>query len=333
MPSAPCWIASAASSPRLDPLDQHLHLRHVLDALDEVPGQRRRGQPDALHVDAGEHRLARGARAGARVHADPGGVVVARRAVARILRARRVPVSVLRPAGRSTVTATAAQPAASARFTSFVVIGEVRRGVELIPDRPAARLGDLLDALRRLRGDDLQLVLGLCGPRRRHFAVRMECAGAADGAHDDRRVERRAEQFDRRVDRADVDESPGLQLVAVVAVTIGLSVASPSTPLIRYPQCAGGTTFWAAVSKSKTSSAYCACSRSPAARPRRDRERGRATGWRRRTSGTRGGRKILLFTPRERGAVSTTPVQTVRADFPHTAYQGAFETQHYAASG
>ena len=39
------------------------------------------------------------------------------------------------------------------------------------------------------------------------------------------------------------------------------------------------------------------------------------------------------FTPRERGAVSTTPVQTVRADFPHTAYQGALGVRHYAASG
>src|SRR2546426_653959 len=37
--------------------------------------------------------------------------------------------------------------------------------------------------------------------------------------------------------------------------------------------------------------------------------------------------------PRGRGAVSTTPVQTVRADFPHTAYQGALEVRHYAASG
>jgi hypothetical protein len=28
-----------------------------------------------------------------------------------------------------------------------------------------------------------------------------------------------------------------------------------------------------------------------------------------------------------------TPVQTVQADFPHTAYQGALEVRHYAASG
>src|SRR5204862_6075897 len=41
----------------------------------------------------------------------------------------------------------------------------------------------------------------------------------------------------------------------------------------------------------------------------------------------------LLVAPRQRGAVSTTAVQTVRADFPHTAYQGALEARHYAASG
>jgi hypothetical protein len=31
--------------------------------------------------------------------------------------------------------------------------------------------------------------------------------------------------------------------------------------------------------------------------------------------------------------LSKTPVQTVRADFPHTAYEWSLGTLHYAASG
>jgi hypothetical protein len=41
---------------------------------------------------------------------------------------------------------------------------------------------------------------------------------------------------------------------------------------------------------------------------------------------------VDLAFPRLAAGFHKTPVQTVRADYPHTAYRWSFESQHYAGS-
>src|SRR5207245_9325033 len=78
-------------------------------------------------------------------------------------------------------------------------------GIELVPDRGATRGDDILDACRRARREDLQVVSDLRRSGGGDFAVRVEGLLAADRSEDDRRVVSYAEDVDAHVDLDDVD--------------------------------------------------------------------------------------------------------------------------------
>ena len=114
-------------------------------SVSRSPRQRGRGQADAFHVDAIEHRF----------RWRPPLLPVWQLAQSRVSRRlSRVCVSVFRPAGVSTVTATTGQPAACAVLRIVRVASNCGR-VEPKPARPAARRGNLRDRKGRLRRNNL----------------------------------------------------------------------------------------------------------------------------------------------------------------------------------
>src|SRR5262249_20682773 len=98
---------------------------------------------------------------------------------------------------------------------------EIIGSVKLIPDGTAASLDYILDGNGGLRRKNLKVAFRLRCARGSDFAVPMECALAADGTQNDRRIELHAEQLHRHVHFADVDEASRLELIVRVTVAIG----------------------------------------------------------------------------------------------------------------
>ena len=98
----------------------------------------------------------------------------------------------------------------------------VLRGVELIPDRPAAGLHHLVDGMVSLldAAEDLQrlLLLRRARHRQRPFGVEQRAAGRQH----DRRLPFRAEQIDAHVDLRGIDETARAELVVGKPFTIRL---------------------------------------------------------------------------------------------------------------
>jgi len=153
MPSMPALTASVAFLVREDALDEDLHPRGVAQRFEEVPahaGGQRVGQAGEVYALVHGAALLVGREVAA---------VVADGAVALVGERHAPLVSWLRPPRRSTVTATTGQPARSRarrRRGDIPLVG----GVELVPDRRAARFRDLLDAAGGGRREDLQVVAG-----------------------------------------------------------------------------------------------------------------------------------------------------------------------------
>ena len=94
-------------------------------------------------------------------------------------------------------------------------------GVELVPDRRAARGDDILDADAGCGREDLQMIAGLGGASGGSLAVVMERALAADRRQHDRRIVFRAEDVDAHIDLAHVDEPPRPELEFQEPLAVG----------------------------------------------------------------------------------------------------------------
>ena len=158
-------------------------------------------------------------------------------------------------AGMSTVSASAVQPARSARLIMPSVASQCRSGVELEPDRRAARGRHVLDGEVRDRREDLERVLGLRGARDGDLAFGVEHLLRADGAEEDRRRVALAEDLDRHVDVGDVDEPlrPKPDLLEAVAVSRDRAEVVGALRHVRV--VAAGTALRITGSKSQTFSA------------------------------------------------------------------------------
>jgi hypothetical protein len=101
-----------------------------------------------------------------------------------------------------------------------VAHGAVVGGVELEPDRPAARGDRILDRCRRHGGEHLQMIAGSRRACHGDLAPVVKGLVAAGGRDRDRAVVARAEQLDAHVDAADIDQAarPQLQFLETVAV-------------------------------------------------------------------------------------------------------------------
>ena len=94
-------------------------------------------------------------------------------------------------------------------------------GVELVPDRLAARAADVLDPEAGRGRQDLQMISNLGGAGGGDLALVVKRPLAADRRqHDGARIFH-AENFDRHVDLADVDQPPRAQLKLQEALAIG----------------------------------------------------------------------------------------------------------------
>jgi len=153
---------------REDALDEDLHPRGVAQPLEEVPahaGGQRVGQAGEVYALVHGAALLVGREVAA---------VVADGAVALVGERHAPLVSWLRPPRRSTVTAY--DGAAGAFRAHDEGAGDIPLvgGVELVPDRRAARFRDLLDAAGGGRREDLQVVAGPRAARDGDLALGME---------------------------------------------------------------------------------------------------------------------------------------------------------------
>src|SRR5262249_17911074 len=134
---------------------------------------------------------------------------------------RRNRVSWLRPLARSTVTATARQPAFSARFTMACPTSPLLGAQNWYPIGLPARGTQVLAPEAGGGRQNLQMVADLGGARGGDLALVVEGSLAADRREHDRACVFHPEDLGRHVDLADVDQPARTELEFQKALAIG----------------------------------------------------------------------------------------------------------------
>ena len=199
---------------RQDPLDEDLHARDVAHPLEEIPGHVRRFHAGhAREVDAVVVGPA------PRPRHDSGLVAVL--AIPGVLAAQ--PEQSFLVAARHAVHGHDQHRAASALGALDQRAGDVPagRGVELKPDRRAARLGGVLDRRGGRSRKNLQMAAGFRRAGDGELALGMEELVASRRRNDDRRAPPAAEELAAHVDLGDVVEAARAQLELQEALAIG----------------------------------------------------------------------------------------------------------------